>query len=258
VKRRVPGVIVLSGSEGGVSRPNAALVASHGYHALALAYFGFDKLPSELERIPVETVDRAVEWLRAQPGVDPNRIVLMGASKGAELALVAASMNKHVAAVIANSPSSLVYEGVGSSKTAVSSWTSKGADLAFAPYARNETYTKSRRLIDLYNPTFDGAPASSRIAVEKIAGPILLISGKADALWPSSRMADEITSRLRGKAFRYDVTNLQFDDVGHHAAGVPLRPTADSVRLGGSARSIAQAQIEAWRAIVTFLSKLKS
>jgi dienelactone hydrolase len=257
LKSRVPGVIVLPGSEGGVSRPNAALVASHGYHALALAYFAFDKLPTELERIPVETVDRAIEWLRAQPGVDPNRIVLMGGSKGAELALVAASLNRRVAGVIAIAPSSVVYEGIGGSKEKVSSWTSKGADLPFAPYVQNETYTKSRRLIDLYDPTFAAAPAESRIAVEKINGPILLISGKADALWPSSRMADEIAARLKSKGFRHEVTNLQHDDVGHHASGIPLRPTADSVRLGGTARSIAHAQVQSWRAIAAFLSKLK-
>jgi len=158
--------------------------------------------------------------------------------------------------VIAIAPSSIVYVGIGSSKTAVSSWTFDGADLPFAPYVHNEAYAKSRRLIDLYDPTFDAAPPASRIAGERIAGPILLISGRADALWPSSRMADEIAQRLKNSGFKYEVTNLQFDDVGHHAGGIPLRPTADSVRLGGSARSISHAQIEAWRAIVSFLSKL--
>jgi dienelactone hydrolase len=255
--RRVPGVIVLPGSEGGVPRPNAALVASHGYPTLALAYFGFEKLPGELERIPIETVDRAVAWLSTQPGVDPERIVLMGGSKGAELALLAASLNKRVSAVIAISPSSVVYEGIGSSKGQVSSWTYKGAELPFAPYVRSEKYAQSRRLIDLYDPTFDGAPESSRIAAEKISGPILLISGKADTLWPSARMADEIAGRLKSKGFKYEVNNLQFDDVGHHASGIPLRPTGDSVRLGGTARSIGHAQVEAWRAIDSFLSNLK-
>ena len=257
LKRRMPGVILLPGSEGGVPRPNAALVASHGYPTLALAYFGFDKLPAELERIPVETVDRAIAWLSAQPGVDPDRIVLQGGSKGAELALLAASLNKRVAGVIAVSPSSVVYEGIGNSKEKVPSWTYKGADLPFAPYVSSEAYTKSRRLIDLYDPTFDAAPVESRIAVEKISGPVLLISGKVDALWPSSRMADEIAARLKSKSFRHEVTNLQFDDVGHHAAGIPLRPTADSVRLGGSARSIAHAQLGSWRAIGAFLAKLR-
>jgi dienelactone hydrolase len=55
-KRVLPAVIVLGGSEGGTMRDRAALLASHGYAALALAYFGAPGLPQELDRIPVETV----------------------------------------------------------------------------------------------------------------------------------------------------------------------------------------------------------
>ena len=251
--RRVPGVIVLSGSEGGVSRAEASLIASHGYRTLALGYFGFDKLPAELERIPVETVDRAVAWLSTQPGVDPNHIVVMGGSKGAELALLSASLNPQIAGVIAYAPSSVVYEGIGSSTNLVSSWTTKGIEVPFAPYVHNETYAKSHRLIDLYDPTYDAAPTNSRIAVEKISGPILLLSGRSDELWPSARMA----TRIKTIGFKFEFTNLQFDDVGHAVAHIPLRPTTDSVRLGGSARSIAHANVESWRAIISFLVKLK-
>jgi len=255
--KRMAAVIVLSGSEGGVPRAEAALVASHGHPTLALAYFGFDKLPTDLERIPVETVDRAVSWLSTQPGVDPNHIVVMGGSKGAELALLAASLNKHIAGVIAFAPSSVVYEGIGSSTASVSSWTYKDVDIPFASYVHNDTYTKSHRLIDLYDPTYGAAPPKSRIAVEKISGPILLLSGQADLLWPSGRMANEIATRIKNNGFKFELTNLQFDDVGHAVARIPLRPTADSVRLGGSARSIAHANIESWRAIVSFLAKLE-
>ncbi|HKS21697.1 MAG TPA: acyl-CoA thioester hydrolase/BAAT C-terminal domain-containing protein [Thermoanaerobaculia bacterium] len=78
-----------------------ALLASHGYAALAVAYFGIAPLPDDLDRIPLETVDRAVAWLRAQPSVDPKRIAIWGGSKGAELALVAASRNPAIRAVVA-------------------------------------------------------------------------------------------------------------------------------------------------------------
>lgn len=254
---RVPGVIVLGGSEGGVSRPNAALIASHGFPTLALGYFGTEQLPKDLERVPIEIVDRAVDWLARQPGVDPNRIVVMGGSKGAELALLAATLNPKIRGVIAYAPSSVVWEAISQSKESYSSWTAGGKDIPFAPYVKSEEYTKSRRLIDLYNPSFDKAPVGSQIAVERIAGPILLISGKADMLWPSSRMADAIVARLAANLFKYKVLNRQWDNVGHHVAGVPNRPTADSVRLGGTAQSISKAQFEAWREIIAFLNSLK-
>jgi dienelactone hydrolase len=257
VTSRVPAVIVLGGSEGGVARPNAALVASHGFPTLALGYFGTESLPEDLERIPVETVDRAVDWLAKQPGVDPSRIVVMGGSKGAELALVAASLNPKIKGVVAIAPSSVVWEAISQSKESYSSWTSRGKDLPFAPYVQTDEYKKTRRLISLYDPSFAKAPAESQIAVERIAGPILLISGNNDLVWPSAEMANAIEARLAKNNFKYNVLNRQWDNVGHHVAGVPNRPTADSVRLGGTAQTIANAQFEAWREIVSFLSSLK-
>ena len=254
---RVPGVIVLGGSEGGVSRPNAALIASHGFPTLALGYFGMETLPNDLERIPVETVDRAVDWLGRQPGVDPNRIVVIGGSKGAELALLAASLNSKIKGVVAISPSSVVWQGISQSQAALSSWTSRGKDVAFAPYVRTDEYTKTRRLIDLYIPSFEKAPIESQIAVERIAGPILLISGKNDLLWPSAAMADAIEARLAKNNFKYKVLNRQWDNVGHHVSGIPNRPTADSVRLGGTTQTIAKSQFESWREMFAFLDSLK-
>jgi hypothetical protein len=49
--------VVLSGSEGGTFEP-AAQYAARGYVTFALAYFGMDGLPDDLEEIPVETVGR--------------------------------------------------------------------------------------------------------------------------------------------------------------------------------------------------------
>jgi len=159
--------------------------------------------------------------------------------------------------VIAVAPSSVVWEAISQSKESFSSWTSGGKDIAFARYVTTEEYKKSRRLIDLYNPSFDKARTESAIAAERIAGPILLISGKNDTLWPSARMADAIAARLAAKNFKYKVLNRQWDDVGHHVGSVPDRPTADSVRLGGTPHSIAKAQFEAWREMIAFLNSLK-
>lgn len=253
-RERVPAVIVLGGSEGGVPRSLAALIASHGYAALALAYFGADDLPKDLERVPVETVGRAVEWLRKQPMVDPNRITIVGVSKGAELALLAASRNPRIKGVVAIAPSSVVFQNLSRGQASTSSWTSGGTDVPFAPFVKSEAFDKTRRLVDLYGASLEVAPPEARIAVENISGPVLLLSGKDDALWPSSKMADEIAKRLAQHHFRYSVTNRVFDEVGHHVANIPMRPTADSVRLGGKPQALAKAQLQAWREIVSFLA----
>ena len=251
---RIPGIIVLGGSEGGIPRDLAALIASHGYAALALAYFAADARPKELERVPLETVDRAVEWLRKQQTVDPNRIAIVGLSKGAELALLSASRNPRIRAVVAIAPSSTVFQNLGRARATTSSWTSGGVDVPFAPFVQSDAFVKTRRLVDLYNASLAAAPPEARIPVEKISGPILLLSGKDDALWPSAKMSNQIAEQLAEHHFRYSVVNRSFDDVGHHVANIPMRPTADSVRLGGKAPALAKTQLDAWREIVSFLN----
>jgi dienelactone hydrolase len=254
-KRALPGVIMLGGSEGGISRDPAALLASHGYAVLAAGYFGIAPLPDDLDRIPLESIDRAVAWLREQPSVDPKRIAVVGGSKGAELALLAASRNPAIRAVVAMAPSSVVYQSITGGKQTSSSWTAGGKELPYAPYVSSEAFTKSKRLIDLYVPTLAAAPDAAAIPVETINGPILLLAGKDDALWPSAAMAQQIEARAKRLHFRYPIVNKTIEAAGHAVARLPNRPTADTTRLGGTAEGNAAAQRASWRAIVEFLER---
>src|SRR5579864_7050439 len=110
--KKLPGLIVLNGSDGGLQPDTAAVLARHGYCTLALAYFGIDGLPKYLENIPIETVDRARKLLVSMPEVDKDRIGVVGFSKGAELALLAASHFPSLKAVVGYAPSSVVFEGI--------------------------------------------------------------------------------------------------------------------------------------------------
>ena len=76
-------VLLIGGSEGGLSMTGeAALLASHGYPALDVAYFGAYGLPRSLERIPLEYFVRVARWLDRRPGVDGHRLVVYGVSRG--------------------------------------------------------------------------------------------------------------------------------------------------------------------------------
>jgi uncharacterized protein len=77
-----PGVLVIGGSEGGVGLPNVSvLLASHGFAALSLSYFGESRQPATLQNIPLEYFKRAVDWMLTLPGMRPRRVALFGVSR---------------------------------------------------------------------------------------------------------------------------------------------------------------------------------
>jgi len=49
-----PGVIIVSGSGGGLAEDQPALLASRGYAVLSLGYFGMEGVPEDLTNIPLE------------------------------------------------------------------------------------------------------------------------------------------------------------------------------------------------------------
>ncbi|GAA0664230.1 hypothetical protein GCM10010193_14450 [Kitasatospora atroaurantiaca] len=86
---RHPAVLLFGGSEGGNSvKYTAALLASHGYPALALGYFNLPGLPATLQNIPLEYFATAARVLAAQPGADPAHVIALGYSRGSEAALL--------------------------------------------------------------------------------------------------------------------------------------------------------------------------
>ena len=88
----------------------AATFVAHGIPTLALAYFHEPGLPNTLTRIPVEYFATALRLLARQPGVDPKRIVVSGASRGSEAALLVADHYPQlVAGLLDLSPSDVMF-----------------------------------------------------------------------------------------------------------------------------------------------------
>ena len=113
----------------------AALLAAHGMTALSLAYFGQDDLPKDLIGIPVEYFVEAVRWL-GTPAV-------LGFSRGAEAALLTASICPDVRAVVAMVPGTLTGGGISPSDPSAmtkSAWTLEGQPLPLLPpvWARSQ------------------------------------------------------------------------------------------------------------------------
>jgi len=264
-----PGVIVIGGAGGGFGGTPivGSLLAEWGYATLALAYFGLEPLPARLEEIPLEYFERAIKWMQANPLVEPSRIGFMGTSKGGEGALLVSATYPNIRVVIAYSPSHVIFQSVGydwSEKTAAkSSWTFGGKPRPFVPYRLDwDLIERYGFFLGLYLASLQNHEAVERaiIPVERISGPVLLISGKKDAIWPSSMMCDRVIERLRQRHFSFAFQHISYAYAGHLLAGpgrlVPprLRDKEQELNLGATESANAAARDDAWAKVREFLS----
>jgi acetyl esterase/lipase len=118
---RRPAIITVGGSSGGLWETPAALLASHGFVTLALAYFGIPPLPPGLAEIPLEYFGTAIRWLQRQREALPQSLAVLGPSRGGELALLLGATFPEIRAVVAYVPSGALWMGiqVGDAATAV-------------------------------------------------------------------------------------------------------------------------------------------
>ena len=98
----LPAVVVIGGSESGIgfADPFGPALADSGFAILALPYHNHESLPDALEEIPLSYFDRAIAWTQHHPATDPDRLGLIGHSRGGEGALLVASRNDAVRAVV--------------------------------------------------------------------------------------------------------------------------------------------------------------
>ena len=104
--------------------------------------------------------------------------------------------------------------------------------------------------------SFATPDATAKIADERIAGPILLVCGGEDALWPSCPMAHAIVERLRAHRFAHAVKLLDYPDAGHGVGQlVPYSPAR--FPTGGSVDADQRARADGWPRLLGFLRSLR-
>jgi hypothetical protein len=107
--------------------------------------------------------------------------------------------------------------------------------------------------------------AHAAIPVEKIRGPVLLVSGGDDRVWPATEMAEAIVSRLKQRGFTHAVEHLHYPRAGHNLRYPHLPTTSRQSRnphlrnakfsYGGTAAADAEAQADSWRRAIDFLRR---
>lgn len=274
-----PGILIVGGSDGGSQENAAALLASHGYAALALAYFGAENVPKDLENIPLEYFETAIHWLQRQSGVSGEKIAVIGFSRGGELALLLGSKFPQIKAVIAGSPSAVVTSGMRSGVFApVPAWTYRGEVLPYLKFSYRPSSMLSmfinwiaRRpatFLSIWKNSLKNKEKAeaARIQVEDIQAPVMLLSGGDDQLWPSSQFAGDITERLAEEERPYHDVHLNYEKAGHFLCFPYSLPDLPSnilmqvgggmvMTFGGDKKANALAARESWPEVLRFLER---
>jgi len=236
--RHVP-VLLIGGSEGGLSMTGeAALLASHGYPALDVAYFGAYGLPPNLQRIPLEYFVRAARWLDRRPGVDAHRLVVYGVSRGTEAAmLLAAHFPQIVAGVVVLSPAARVNPAFvpGSLGPHGAAWTVGGRPIA----------------------------PGSELPFRSIRADVFVTAGLEDNLFLSYAALLEIRSKLPHRR----VVATIYQHAGHFVdTAIPYLPFDDTYydealgvteTLGGTSAGESTARADEWPRILRFIGSTR-
>jgi dienelactone hydrolase len=268
-----PTVIVVGGSGGGLWEAPAALLASHGFVTLALAYFGIDPLPPGLREIPLEYFGKGIRWLRRQEGAQPQPLGVLGQSRGGELALLLGATFPEVGAVVAYVPSGVLWMGIqlgdAARTQAVPAWTFDGRPIPFMRRGIDAAAVDWTHQPVALSPGYCAALQDSEIVehatipVERSRGPILMISGQEDHM-SSRKLAEIAEQRAKHYNFSFDVEHLSYPDAGHLLT-LPYLPTTIrqsrhpirhvDVDYGGTPAGDAFARADSWPKVLKFLQK---
>lgn len=192
-QNNIPAIIVLSGSEGRIEKAQniAQLLSNHGFACLALAYFGLDSLHQNLNKIPLEIIKEAIDFLKEKDFIASDKIGLYGRSKGAEFALIAASLFSDIDCLVLNSPTMAILEGLNGWKNSNhSSWTYQHNELPYTAFSITKLIKQK-----LFKQAYRFSQ-QSLIPVEKIQADILLIASPNDEIWPAYQASLNILKKV--------------------------------------------------------------
>lgn len=270
-------IISFGGSDGTIysGRRLARFLSSHGFGVLAMAYFLEEGLPDRLVSIPIESVGRAIEWIKANCSKD-GKIGITGISRGGEFSLLTASYYSDINCVAALTPATLMWESEDISGC-YPSWSVNGKDLPFIEcdydqelrdiqkedkefFECTSTYV---RCLDDAEKNREDFLEECTIKVENINGNILMVSGKEDLVWPAYRMCCKAMRRLDEKGFKHKYQHITYEHVGHrvytdgYVSTLPdyIMNTGSKMHLGGDPKYNAHAQANTRKALLEFFAE---
>jgi uncharacterized protein len=214
-----PLIVGLAGSEGGNAWTSNRWekirdqFIEKGFAFLAIGYFGAKGTPDTLQKIAIEDVHNAIKIATQNRQVNKRKIAIIGGSRGADLALLVGSYYKNIKCVVGIVASNVTFPG-NTNHFTTSTWTYKNKELPFVPV--NEDAVPYLIKSDLRG-TFEAmlkdsiAERNALIKIEKIRGPILLMSATKDEICPSTPMAEKMIARLKNNKFKFNYEHIAIE-----------------------------------------------
>ncbi|WP_170977392.1 alpha/beta hydrolase [Halorussus salinisoli] len=268
------GVLVLhgSGGAGGYEEDYARLLAQHGYTAFCVEYFGAPGTPDSLERVSLSYFERAIEWLTERSNVASDRVGVVGFSRGGEAALLVGSHCQQVGAVVGYVSSGYAFPAptwMAGIEEEGPAWLRDGEPVPYLP-VEGVADVDMAGYDDVVTTDVDAAALAveratpeelerAAIPVERTDGPVLVVSGDQDTVWPASDLSEVVVERLAAHGHPWPFRHLASPDAGH-AIRVPYRfdggddPEAEH-ELGGTNAGNARAAADAWQTVLDYLER---
>ena len=255
----------------------AAGLAANGFAAFAIQYCGADGQAEDLSsEIPLEYFETAIEWLQRRHDIMPDRIGIVGLSTGGVIALLVASTFPEIRAVASIKSGGLnhlhaTYRGkplprlpdLPLTETVRNAILEAQPDFCKPGGAEEDWSCFDQSYIFLNRMLLHGMGQPDHlvegvIPVERINGPILLVSGIGDLALPSTLLFEIVVKRLEKYDFPFPFEHVAYPGAGHRL-GIPHLPRTDDkfgyLLLGGNAKDAAAANIMFWPHLIEFLQR---
>lgn len=251
-------VITFGGSDGGMYEYMSNYLSSDGYEVVAVSYFGEKGQSEVLERVPLEIYEEIYSYIKTNCN-NPETITILGASKGAELALLLSTYYDTIDNIVLFAPSS--YISKANYLVEVSPWTYNGKDVDYLNGKVGVIRFIQRTIGVLLNKPDEQRIyknvitknstnlEESRIKVENTNAKMLIFYGEDDRLGDAESYSNIIKEYAKNEIIIHG-----YENTGHVFGGATIAKIGYNYRLfGGELDSNIEADLDSKRILLETL-----
>ncbi|KAJ3612602.1 hypothetical protein NHX12_020870 [Muraenolepis orangiensis] len=251
-----PGVLDMWGGGGGLVEYRAALLASHGFAAMALKYL--DHSSDSPSNFGIGYFETAFQIIQEHPQVISDRVGILGLSLGTSVAITVAAYSK-----IARPRCCVCVSGSHIYPISTHGVMEKAMSRNDGKAWKDEENNMIWRNMILPITT----DPALKVDVGRIKCPLLLVNGDDDQNWATVESAEDIANMMSVAGNRHLLTTLTYPGAGHlieppftphiRASNFIIVHSKEKVVMlwGGEPKAHAAAQEDSWRRILTFLKE---